>query len=160
MNYRAAGAARRYRAEPDFELQRYADDHGRQVRFNKEAREQFINFATRPDAAWRGNFRDFGGAITRLCTRAQNGRIAMELVERECERLQNDWQRLDENSPTTSKLIERHLGDDAQNLTFSIDCSLNKSCMSVISRVAAAKQEKHSLPKVARRKRAAMMPID
>ena len=74
---------RREDIEPnlDFELKRFADEQGRQVRFNKEARSAFLAFATRPDAEWRGNFRDFGGAILRMCTRALNGRIGMELVE-------------------------------------------------------------------------------
>jgi transcriptional regulatory protein RtcR len=110
---------RREDIEPNltFELERFADEHGRQVRFNAEARAAFLAFATRPDAAWRGNFRDFGGALTRLCTRAQHGRITAPLVEQECRRLEQDWRRLggDGHGPQ-GDLVERFLGAAAADL--------------------------------------------
>ena len=106
---------RREDIEPNlaFELQRFQDETGRAVRFNKEARELFIAFATRPDAAWRGNFRDFSGAITRLCTRAHNGRIGSELVQSECQRLEHDWRRLSNDEVPGDDLVETYLGDMA-----------------------------------------------
>jgi transcriptional regulator with GAF, ATPase, and Fis domain len=45
---------------------------GRSVRFNKEARELFLRFATSPDAAWSGNCRDLSAAITRMATLASS----------------------------------------------------------------------------------------
>lgn len=110
---------RREDIEPNlsYELQRYADEHGRTVRFNAEAKQRFLAFANRPDAAWRGNFRDFGGAVMRLCTRAQHGRINADMVAHECQRLQADWHRLanDDNDDYAHE-IDSLLGERADTL--------------------------------------------
>ena len=76
----------------DYELEKFAARMGRQVTFNKEAREKFLRFATAPDAAWRGNFRDLNGAVIRLGTLAAGGRISVELVDEEIARLRANWQ--------------------------------------------------------------------
>ncbi len=53
-------ADRREDIEPnlDYELRRYAETEGRQVTFNKEAREKFLRFALSEEAPWSANFRD------------------------------------------------------------------------------------------------------
>jgi transcriptional regulatory protein RtcR len=79
----------------EFELQRFADQEGRQVSFNKEAREAFLRFAEAPDTPWLGNFRDFNAAITRMGTLAPRGRIRPEEVTEEIQRLQESWVRPD-----------------------------------------------------------------
>ena len=58
---------------------------------NKEARERFLQFATSPEAHWAANFRDLNAAITRMATLAAGGRITVELVEEEAERLHGQW---------------------------------------------------------------------
>jgi transcriptional regulatory protein RtcR len=87
-------AQRREDIEPnlDFELQRFARDHGRKVSFNREARSRFLDFANSPAAAWKANFRDLGSAVTRMATLASNGRIDVALVEEEISRLREQWQ--------------------------------------------------------------------
>jgi transcriptional regulatory protein RtcR len=75
----------------DYELDRYARQSGTRVSFNKEARERFLRFATSPDAVWTRNFRDLGGAVTRLCTVAGGGRITTEIVDEEIARLKASW---------------------------------------------------------------------
>ncbi len=87
-------AQRREDIEPnlDYELERFARDHGRQVTFNREARERFLRFATAADAAWSANFRDLGAAVTRLATLATSGRIDEALVVEEIARLRSGWQ--------------------------------------------------------------------
>ncbi|CAC0112732.1 Transcriptional regulatory protein QseF [Salmonella enterica subsp. enterica serovar Typhisuis] len=42
----------------DYELERHAALTGDSVRFNTEARRAWLSFATSPQAAWRGNFRE------------------------------------------------------------------------------------------------------
>ncbi|MFT3684084.1 MAG: RNA repair transcriptional activator RtcR [Phycisphaerales bacterium] len=86
-------ASRKEDIEPnlDYELEQFATRTGHAVRFNAEARAAFMRFATNADAAWRGNFRDLSGAITRMGTLAQGGRITQELVEEETRRLTNAW---------------------------------------------------------------------
>ncbi|MCE2572290.1 RNA repair transcriptional activator RtcR [Motilimonas eburnea] len=92
-------------ANIDYEISLYAQKHGRQVRFNKEARLTFEKFAMSGEAIWSGNFRDLSSAITRLCTLADSSRITLDDVEEEIARLRLCWQ-----NPTALKSINR-LGD-------------------------------------------------
>jgi transcriptional regulatory protein RtcR len=61
---------RREDIEPnvDYELDQFRRRTGTPVAFSKEAREQFLAFATSADARWPGNFRDLNAVITRLGT--------------------------------------------------------------------------------------------
>ena len=78
-------------ANLDFELERYAKSHRKQVRMNKEAREAFLKFARNPDSKWSANFRDLNAAVTRMATLAPKGRITLSEVEAEIERLLGGW---------------------------------------------------------------------
>ncbi len=80
-------------ANLDYELERFAKTHRRQVRFNKEARDKFMKFARGPEALWSANFRDLNAAVTRMATLAPKGRITEACVEAEIARLQEGWKR-------------------------------------------------------------------
>ncbi|MCA9506586.1 MAG: RNA repair transcriptional activator RtcR, partial [Myxococcales bacterium] len=84
---------RREDIEPnlDYELESWTRATGNRVAFNREARRRFLDFATRADAAWSGNFRDFNAAVTRMATLAQGGRIDEALVAEEVARLRSGW---------------------------------------------------------------------
>jgi transcriptional regulatory protein RtcR len=86
-------AGRREDIEPnlDYELERFAREHGRRVTLNREARDRFLAFATDPAAAWSANFRDLGAAVTRMATLATSGRIDEPLVREEIARLHGQW---------------------------------------------------------------------
>lgn len=86
-------AQRREDIEPNlaFELERFAQDHGQQVRFNVEAKRRYLAFANSPDAHWRGNFRELGASLTRMATLADAGRITEALVDEEIARLKQSW---------------------------------------------------------------------
>ncbi len=75
----------------DFELEQFARKSGANVRFNREARDRFLRFATSPEARWPGNFRDLNGAVVRMATLARGGRITIELVDEEIARLRGSW---------------------------------------------------------------------
>jgi transcriptional regulatory protein RtcR len=75
----------------DYELERHARQTGTRVTFNKEARERFLRFAASPEALWSRNFRDLGGAVTRMCTVAAPGRITTDHVDEEIGRLRGTW---------------------------------------------------------------------
>ncbi|MBK8980216.1 MAG: sigma 54-interacting transcriptional regulator [Planctomycetes bacterium] len=75
----------------DYELERFAARNGRRVTFNKEARARYLRFAESPDAPWAGNFRDLNASITRMATLAPGGRINVEVVDQEIERLRRVW---------------------------------------------------------------------
>jgi transcriptional regulatory protein RtcR len=84
---------RREDIEPnvDYELDNHTRRMGERVTFNKEARRRFLSFAQSEAAAWTNNFRDLNGAITRMATLAPGGRIAVDTVEEEIERLEHIW---------------------------------------------------------------------
>ncbi|EAX2644981.1 sigma 54-dependent transcriptional regulator [Salmonella enterica] len=75
----------------DYELERHAALTGDSVRFNTEARRAWLSFATSPQAAWRGNFRELSASVTRMATLADNGRITVETVDDEIARLRYSW---------------------------------------------------------------------
>ena len=101
----------------DYELERFAQRHGRKVTFNKEAREAFLTFARGPEAVWRANFRDLNAAITRMATLAPRGRINEALVAEEIERLRERWQKLEPagavlpGAPDDDALLKPLLGE-------------------------------------------------
>jgi len=66
----------------------------RNITMNKEARRTFLNFSLSPSAKWLGNFRDLRTAVQRMGTLADGGRITVEVVEAEIERLRQHWARL------------------------------------------------------------------
>lgn len=94
---------RREDIEPniDYELDRFAQQHSRLVRFSAEARAHFLRFATAPDTAWAGNFRDLSAAVTRMATLAPGGRITQEIVREEIDRLKTAW---------ASRSVDEHAG--------------------------------------------------
>jgi transcriptional regulatory protein RtcR len=92
----------------DFELEQFAHRNGATVRFNKEARERLLRFATSPEALWSGNFRDLNGVVVRMATLARGGRITTEVVDEEIARLRREW-----TSPSgTSTILSRCLGEE------------------------------------------------
>ncbi|QOV87564.1 RNA repair transcriptional activator RtcR [Humisphaera borealis] len=84
---------RREDIEPNltYELERFAQREGVKVAFNREARERFLAFAIGGDATWIGNFRDLNAAVTRMATLAAGGRITVETVAEEVDRLRRQW---------------------------------------------------------------------
>ncbi len=75
----------------EYELERFARDRNQLVRFNKEARRKFIEFASSSSAIWPGNFRDLSAALTRMATLAPGGRITLDVVDEETSRLAHIW---------------------------------------------------------------------
>lgn len=86
-------AQRREDIEPnlDYELDRFAEREGDRASFNKEARQRYLAFATSPDALWPGNFRDLAASVTRMATLSPKGRIDLDCVEAEIQRLKRLW---------------------------------------------------------------------
>lgn len=75
----------------DYLLDQHGREHGQMVRFNKEARQKYLQFACSGEALWRGNFRDLSASITRLATLAEGGRINDNGVTQEIARLRKLW---------------------------------------------------------------------
>jgi transcriptional regulatory protein RtcR len=84
---------RREDIEPnlDYELAQFARKAGRNVTFNKGAREGFLRFALSNEAQWSANFRDLNAAVNRMATLTTSNRITVEDVAEEIERLRSTW---------------------------------------------------------------------
>lgn len=95
----------------DFELRRFLEREGRNVTFNREARDVFLEFATGPEGAWKANFRDLGASVTRMATLAPHGRITVDVVSSELNRLRTSWGGVAPSSH--DDLLARVLGEDA-----------------------------------------------
>ena len=80
--------------------------------FNREAKKAFLDFATSPDATWRGNFRDFSAAIERMATLAPGGRITKPVVDAEIDRLRERW-RAPSRDDDDARVLQSVLGPDA-----------------------------------------------
>ncbi len=104
----------------DFELERVGHRDDRRVSFNREARAAFLDFATGPEALWRGNFRDFGAAVRRMATLAPGGRIGRETVREEVERLQLSW-RGGEPEASVDVLLRQVMGEEQLAATDRFD---------------------------------------
>ncbi|RPI78908.1 MAG: sigma 54-dependent transcriptional regulator, partial [Desulfobacteraceae bacterium] len=82
-----------------YELDRFEEVNQRHITFNKEARAHFLAFAVSDQALWKANFRDLNAALTRMATLAPKGRITLNMVQEEIERLKHSWSGLDKSTP-------------------------------------------------------------
>lgn len=57
------------------------------IRDETGARQRFLDFALSPSSKWTGNFRDLNGAVVRMATLAEGGRISIEIAQEEIDRL-------------------------------------------------------------------------
>jgi transcriptional regulatory protein RtcR len=92
----------------DFELGQASGVLNVHVTMNREARARFLDFATQ--WSWRGNFRDFNAAITRMATLATGGRITADDVEREIARVKEGELATASTGARAPELIESVLG--------------------------------------------------
>lgn len=104
----------------DYELERFAAEHGQQVRFNVEARRRYLAFATSQAARWHGNFRELGASLTRLATLATAGRITENDVADEIARLTATWA-----EEPTADACAQVLGGEADQLDLFDRSQLN-----------------------------------
>ena len=93
-----------------YELNQFTASRGRKVTMNKEARSAFLDFALNPSTAWKASFRDLNAAITRMATLADGGRITVDGVEEEIERLRESWKDIESTSDTV-ELLESLLSE-------------------------------------------------
>ncbi len=90
----------------DYELEQAARAAGGRVTMSAEARAVFLAFASSPEALWAANFRDLNAAVTRMATLASGGRITVDGVREELDRLRRAW-----SAPATPSAAERRLAE-------------------------------------------------
>lgn len=84
---------RREDIEPnlDYEIKRSEVDLKTKVRFNKEARKLYLDFALSDEAIWKRNFRDLNSSVVRMVTLSDNNIITVSVVDDEIKRLLKSW---------------------------------------------------------------------
>ena len=95
------------------ELENASRKLGKLVRMNKEAKEEFLRYASEPESAWTSNFRDLSGVATRMAVLSDSGRITTDLVESEFRRLRDSWKEDAGDGNADRDLVEEVLGDEA-----------------------------------------------
>jgi transcriptional regulatory protein RtcR len=96
----------------EFELEYRSRAMNKNLTFSREARAQFLTFATSPEATWPANFRDFSAAIRRMATLSAGGRIGTQEVSDEIARLREHFRRAparNDGAHTSHGLLESHL---------------------------------------------------
>jgi transcriptional regulatory protein RtcR len=96
----------------DHELANCAAVTGVRISMSQEARARFLAFATSAEAVWAGNFRDFNGALVRMATIAPGGRISLEVVQEEIQRLRATWREAS-GIESTGDLLEAVLAPES-----------------------------------------------
>lgn len=111
-------ASRREDIEPnlDYELQRWSQTSKKTIQFNREAREQYLQFALSKEAIWLGNFRDLNASVSRMATLAKGSRIDQSDVFLEIQRLKTTWGQSKSlnkaNKPTASHHLSKWLSSE------------------------------------------------
>lgn len=94
----------------EFELENWAQKQKQLISFNKNARQQYLLFASSEKAIWAANFRDLNASIKRMATLAPGGRINEATVQDEIARLQQHWHTYQQSPVLAStQLCERVL---------------------------------------------------
>ena len=159
-------AQRRADLEPnlDHELQRVARRSGERVRFNREARRRYLAFAHGPEATWSANFRDLGASVARMAVMAPAGRITVDEVEQEIQRLTGSWRSASnaDEGDADRRLVEL-LGEsaaaeldlfDARQLGFVLEvCRTSSSLSDAGRRLFAVSRTQRTTPNDADRLR-------
>lgn len=96
----------------EFEIENARARLGSMIRFSKEARERYLQFAVK-EAEWRANFRDLNSSVMRMSTLADGGRISKAVVDQEINLLKARWQAGSAASAEGDNLLTRLLGDGA-----------------------------------------------
>jgi transcriptional regulatory protein RtcR len=96
-----------------YQLAQFSAEQGQMVRFNKEARHRYMQFAMSPDAVWAGNFRDLSASVTRMATLAEAEGINEAIVSTETARLQRLWRHQSRPAPTAQVDLDDVMGEEA-----------------------------------------------
>ncbi len=109
---------RREDLEPNihYELQRFAQQQQRQLRFQTDALAQYLAFARSEQATWQGNFRDLAASVTRMATLSTGSRIGNAEVQAEIQRLKQLWHVQSEHSSADTDLSRWLSVDQLQGL--------------------------------------------
>ncbi|MFT7559248.1 MAG: transcriptional regulatory protein RtcR [Flavobacteriales bacterium] len=99
-------------ANIEYEIERFTKKSGYRIHFNKSAKDEYCTFSYSDKALWSANFRDLNSSITRMGTLADGGRITLDIVKEEIERLEKKWQTNDNSDSGKFAHIIHLLGQE------------------------------------------------
>ncbi|MBH2010274.1 MAG: sigma 54-interacting transcriptional regulator [Xanthomonadaceae bacterium] len=154
-------AQRREDIEPnlDHQLAIASQEFGRQVRFTREARADYLGFAQSGEALWSGNFRDLSASATRLATLAENGRIGVELVQAEKARLRWLWDKHPARDAASDVSLHDLMGAAAEQLD-AFDWLQLQAVITVCRQSSSLSEAGRALFNVSRNQRAVINDAD
>lgn len=130
------------------ELTRAEKALGIRVGFNADAADVWLRFAKAPSTRWLGNFRDFSGAVLRLCTLAPRGRITRVQVEEEIATLERRWRAADSDADgkLVAEFVDRKLDpfDISQLAQVILTCQKSSSISDAGRRLFAVSREERT----------------
>jgi transcriptional regulatory protein RtcR len=141
----------------DYELEQSARAVGVKVTFSKEARAEFLRFATSPEARWPGNFRDFAAAVRRMSTLAEGGRITQGVVREELVRLRT---LVAGGGSTPSGLVAQVLGERRAETLDRFDQAQLAEVLSVCRQARSLSEAGRSLFAVSRTQKTSVNDAD
>ncbi|PIE63540.1 MAG: hypothetical protein CSA26_12515 [Desulfobacterales bacterium] len=136
----------------DYELERFTAKTGTRITINKEARDKFLQFAESRQALWSANFRDLGGAVTRMATLAPEGRITVAEVTEEIAGLKHAWKEKDTVSQS-SEILEQLLGEENVNNLDLFDLKTLEVVVEVCRNATSLAEAGRTLFQVSRQKK-------
>lgn len=96
-----------------YELELYRQKYQQNISFNKEAWIRYLDFSLSEQAIWSANFRDLSASIYRMAVLSDRGRIRLQQVEEEIDRLRQGWRLL--TPPTeqaNQQILSKYLSAD------------------------------------------------
>ena len=143
----------------EYEMDRCTVVLGRKITMNKEARDAFLEFAHSPGALWTANFRDLNAAVLRMATLAPAGRITLDLVQEEADRLLGQWRMAESSDDDLSQFLSPEnlekidLFDRMQLLSVIRVCRESRSLSEAGRTLFAVSRQEKKLPNDADRLR-------
>ena len=91
----------------DYELKNISTNICTLVLMHKEAKKIYLDFALNPQSVWRYNLRDLHASVQRMAAHSTDGRITIEIVNREVQYLKSNWRRWQNTNAESFELSQR-----------------------------------------------------
>jgi transcriptional regulatory protein RtcR len=104
-----------FEAYLNYELNNVSTNICSTLLMHKEAKKIYIDFARSKNAVWRYNLRDLHSSVQRMAAHSTDGRITLDIVNRETQYLKSNWSRWQDKSNETFELSKSLLENTIYN---------------------------------------------
>lgn len=121
-----------------YEIEKYEVENKVKIRFNNQAKQNYLRFSNSENALWNRNFRDLTSSIKRMITLSEDGFITSEIVNDEISRLKRSWaiesdnsiSKLEDEDRYSDYISEAYIGKEIDNISL-IDLMVLEKTISV-----------------------------